>query len=83
MRPPFPRPSGSLSARIKGAEIILRERAAAARLYAAAEEDPDCQHAAALRGKSRGYAEAAELISRIDRGALLGFRRWTRKERVR
>lgn len=75
----FPRPTGSLSARIKGAEIILRERADHA-METARQQDPNGQFAASLRGKARGYSEAAELISRVERGRLLGFRKWTRKE---
>lgn len=63
-----PRPTGRVSARVVGAARILRSRAASARTAAAAEPDPDGQHAAALRGKARGLAEAAALVERLERG---------------
>ena len=71
----FPRPFGSLSRRIHGAKAILNERADSARL-AASMSDPNSQHAAALRGKARGYDEAGALLERIERGRWLGARRW-------
>jgi hypothetical protein len=76
---PFPRPSGSLARRVKGVEIILRERAESARSFARTAHDPSGQFLASLRGKAKAYDEAAELLRRIDQGRLLRFRKWTRK----
>jgi hypothetical protein len=78
----FVRPTGSLSARTKGAEIILRERALYARTLARAIDEPSYE-AAALRGKAVAYKEAADLLDRINRGKRLGFHRWTRKDKTR
>jgi hypothetical protein len=77
-----PRPVGSLSARIKGAEIILRQRADHAMVEARNQPDPDGQYAASLRGKAHGYSEAVELLVRLQQGRALGFHRWTRKARA-
>ena len=50
--------------RVHAVASILRRRAASARA-AAHQAPPDSQHAASLRGKARGYEEAAQLVDRL------------------
>lgn len=68
------RPTGAVSARTVGTIRILRRRAERAREVAAAHPEPDSQFAAALRGKVRGYDEAADLVERLERGQRLNGR---------
>jgi len=74
----YPRPTGSLSARTVGVENILRERATSAIRAAEAESDQNGQMAASLRGKARAYAEAADLVVRLEQGRLLKAHRYYR-----
>lgn len=62
-----PPASGDLSRRIHGAEHIMRSRAQSART-AAVSLPKDSPQAAALRGKAKGYDEAADLLLRLDHG---------------
>lgn len=68
-----PHATGELSARLHGAEALMRGRARTARL-AAGRLDPDSPGAAALRGKAHAYMEAADLLRRLDDGANLPSR---------
>ena len=68
-----PRPTGLVSARIVGAERILRRRAQSARL-AARQFPENSQDAAALRGKGKAFDEAADLVHRLEHGHALNGR---------
>lgn len=66
----FARPTGSLSARIHGGRAALTNWSEAAK--AAAEEvDIDERAAAALRGKSAAYREAARVLDAIENGTTI------------
>jgi hypothetical protein len=77
----YPAPRGSLSARVHGAEMELRERANGARSRAAeAEAHGLVEFAASLRGKARAYNEAADVVKALDRGRPLPkARKWRLK----
>lgn len=54
-------------ARVHGARQVLLKRAESAREAARATDDPDSYGAAALRGKARGYQEAADILEALER----------------
>lgn len=72
--------TGTASARSVGAARILRRRATRARIAAHLVPDQDSPFAASLRGKAKGFNEAADLLDRLAAGRSLRGRQDPPKE---
>lgn len=74
----YPIPTGRLAARLHGARMTLIEWSASAVAEAGlAQIEGRTEFAASLRGKARGYSEAADVILALERQRRLP-RRWRR-----
>lgn len=72
----YPVPTGKHAARLHGARMTLIEWAATAIAKAAlAQSEGEVEFAASLRGKARGYTEAAEVLRALERQGRIP-RRW-------